>query len=163
MEEKKISYREDVRKEDVQTIRKITESTGYFNEEETDIAVELIEERLAKGLASGYLFVFAEADGKTIGYSCYGHISGTRHSYDLYWIVVHDTHRGKKLGSKLLAETENRIASLGGKRIYVETSSREQYVSTRTFYLKNNYIEDAVIKDFYDENDSKVIYVKELP
>lgn len=68
----------------------------------------------------------------------------------------------KKLGSKLLAETENRIASLGGKRIYVETSSREQYVSTRTFYLKNNYIEDAVIKDFYDENDSKVIYVKVL-
>ncbi len=163
METYDITYREDVKKEDSPAIRRLAESSGFFNKEEADVAVELIDERLAKGLASGYRFLFAEAGGEVVGYTCYGHISGTKSSWDLYWIVVLDSLRGKKLGTRLLLETENRIAKLGGKRIYVETSSRELYVSTRTFYLRNEYVEDAVIKDFYDENDSKVIYVKVLP
>jgi N-acetylglutamate synthase-like GNAT family acetyltransferase len=163
MKETDITYREDVLERDADAVRHIVESTEYFNREEADIAVELVTERLAKGLSSGYRFVFAELDGKAVGYSCYGHISGTSASYDLYWIVVTNTERGKHLGSTLLAVTEEKIAKLGGKRIYVETSSKDQYKSTRGFYLKNKYIEDAVIKDFYDTNDSKVIYVKVLP
>jgi GNAT superfamily N-acetyltransferase len=163
METFDITYRDDVKNEDSRAIRIITESSGYFNSEEADIAVELIDERLTKGLASGYRFVFAESGGEVVGYSCYGHISGTRLSWDLYWIVVTDSLRGKQLGSKLLLETEDRISKLGGKRVYVETSSRDLYKSTRAFYLKNRYTEDAVIKDFYDINDSKVIYVKVLP
>jgi GNAT superfamily N-acetyltransferase len=142
-----IAYRDEVREGDVRTIKGLAESSGYFNDEEVRVATELIEERLSKGLASGYRFLFAESGGEVAAYTCYGHISGTRYSYDLYWIVVLDSERGKKLGSRLLAETEARIAALGGKRVYVETSSREQYVPTRSFY---------------HENDSKVIYVKVL-
>lgn len=155
-----ISFRETVRPDDVETIRTLARSSGYFTAEEIAIAVELIEERLARGKASGYEFIFAELDGRTVGYTCFGLIGCTKASYDLYWIVVDDAVRGKKIGTALLEVTEKTIASIGGRRVYAETSSKPQYESTRQFYLRKGYFEEAVIKDFYDTNDSKVIYVK---
>ena len=72
-----------------------TESTGVFSPGEIQIAVELADERLAKGEASGYYFVFAEEDGQVRGYACYGPIALTVGSYDLYWIAVAKSTRGR--------------------------------------------------------------------
>ena len=88
MDLKKVIYREDVKKEDIKNVKDITTSSGYFYDEEIEIAIELVEERLAKGIKSGYYFLFADVDGKTVGYSCYGPIACTIHSYDLFWIAV---------------------------------------------------------------------------
>ena len=51
--------------------------------------LELVEERLAKGTASGYYFVLVDQEDRLAGYSCYGPIPGTVSSSDLYWIAVH--------------------------------------------------------------------------
>ena len=69
-------------------------------------------------------------------------------------------HRG--IGRSLLEETESVIGKMGGKGIYVETSSQELYAPTRSFYLKNNYVEKARFEDFYDRGDAKIVYVKTL-
>ena len=61
--------RETVKTEDPANIREIVSSTNFFNDEEVGIAVELVEERLDKGEASGYHFLFAEIDGKTSSHS----------------------------------------------------------------------------------------------
>ena len=58
--------------------------------------------------------------------------------------------------------TEKAIKEIGGYGIYVETSSKEQYHPTRSFYTKMNYIQKALFEDFYDKNDGKVVYVKFL-
>lgn len=155
-------FRTEVNPADVENVRSIVESSGFFSEEETEIAVELVQERLTKGAQSGYHFVFLENAGETIGYSCFGRIPCTKASYDLYWIGVHDSCRGKGIGRKLLAETEAEIARLGGERIYLDTSSRKQYEPTRGFYAACGYRQEAVLKDFYAAGDSKVIFAKEI-
>ena len=152
--------RETVRDTDPAAVREITESSGFFYKEEIDTAVELVEERLARGEKSGYYFLFAEADGKTVGYSCYGPIACTAESFDLYWIAVHADQRGTGLGTRLLLKSEEKIHEMGGKRIYVETSSRALYEPTRGFYLARSYREEARLADFYGPADAKVIYVK---
>ncbi len=157
-----IRYRKRVTQTDAEHVRGIVESSGFFNPEEVGIAVELLEERLSKGIRSGYEFLFTEQGGRVVGYSCFGHIAGTRASYDLYWIAVHEDVRGQGMGKKLLARTEQEIARRGGRRIYIETSSREQYAPTRAFYLRCGYQQEALLKDFYFPGDSKVIYVKEV-
>lgn len=157
-----ITIREEVKDQDRENVRKILSSTGFFYEEEINIGVELVEEALSKGIKSGYYFLFAEIDNKTIGFTCYGPIPCTRFSYDIYWIALLNSYRGKNIGSKLLELTEKKIFSLGGKRIYIETSSRTQYESTREFYKKKGYKKEAIIENFYDENDSKVIFLKIL-
>ena len=154
--------REEVKEEDCQAVREIVTSTGFFYEDEIDIAVELEEERLEKGLDSGYYFLFAEDKNKVVGYTCFGPVPCTKFSYDLYWIAVHNDYRCKGIGKKLLYDSEEKIKKIGGKRIYIETSNRQQYECTRAFYLNCNYKVDAILKDFYDDNDDKVIYVKAL-
>ena len=147
---------------DIEKIRDIVKSTGFFYDHEVDVAVELIEERLHKGPKSGYHFVFAEVDGITAGYSCYGHISTTKSSHDLYWIVAHNDFRGKGIGKKLMAETYKEVKAMGGTALYAETSGREHYKPTQQFYDSLNFKLEATLKDFYDEGDDKLVYVKKL-
>jgi len=156
----KIKYRTLVKKTDAQLVREMVRSSGFFYDEEVEVAVELVEERLAKGDRSGYHFLFAEYSGEVVGYTCFGPIPCTKSSYDLYWIVVKNDFQNKGLGKILIQKSEDIIAKRGGTRIYAETSSRPLYDPTRAFYKKAGYREDAVIKDFYAPGDSKVIYVK---
>lgn len=156
------TFRSAPRPSDAAAIRAIVVSTGFFSEAEVDVAVELVDERLAKGEASGYHFLFAERAGRVLGYACFGPIACTVAGFDLYWIAVHQGHRGAGLGRALLEHGEAAIVRAGGQRIYVETSSKPQYQPTRAFYLRCGYAEEAVITDFYAPGDSKVIYVKPL-
>jgi ribosomal protein S18 acetylase RimI-like enzyme len=157
-----ITYREDVIQSDANRVSEMVTSTGFFNDEEIEIAVELVLERLNEGIKSGYLFLFAEIDNQVVGYSCYGPISGTVDSYDLYWIATDNKYRGQGIGKKLLFETEQRVAALGGNGLYAETASKPQYEPTRLFYEKNNYTIEARLKDFYAPDDDKLIYVKRV-
>jgi hypothetical protein len=54
------------------------------------------------------------------------------------------------------------MEGLGGVRLYVETSSRVQYDSTRSFYRNRGFAQEAVLKDFYDCGDHKVVYVRAI-
>jgi len=155
-----IQIRQQIRSSDRLAIRDIVESTNFFNQEEIDVAVELIEERLDKGDASGYYFLFADLTDKTVGYACYGPIAGTVSSFDLYWIAEHNDVRSKGIGKILLKASEKVIQEMGGHRIYVETSSRAQYEPTRGFYQASQYELEALLQDFYAPGDSKCIFVK---
>jgi D-alanine-D-alanine ligase len=155
-----ITWREEPRPSDMKIVRDIVVSSGFFSEAEIDVAVELVQERLNKGLASGYHFLFAERKGAIIGYACFGPIPCTLESYDVYWIALKNELRGGGLGRLILKQVENKIMEMGGKRIYVETSSRDQYKPTQSFYRRCGYREEAVLKDFYSPGDHKVIFLK---
>ncbi len=157
-----LAFREQVRPGDAGVVREIVASSGYFHDHEIGVAVELVEERLQRGRESGYLFLFAERQGRVLGYACYGEIACTRGSYDLYWIAVRQDCRGQGIGGRLLREAEERIAAAGGRAVWVETSGRPQYEPTRAFYRRCGYTQEAVMKDFYDEGDDKVLFVKRL-
>ncbi len=157
-----LTIREDVRPEDRTAVRDIVESTGFFSAAEADVAVELVDERLAKGPSSGYHFVFLENEGQVLGYACFGPIACTVHSFDLYWIAVHRDQQRMGLGLKLVELSEQAIRRMGGRRVYIETSGREQYKPTCGFYERCGYHEDAVMTDFYDEGDDKVVYVRKV-
>lgn len=158
----KIAWREDPRSSDTDMVRDIVTSSGFFSEEEIDVAVELVQERLSKGLSSGYHFLFAQEGDRVIGYSCFGPIPCTTESYDIYWIAVEVMLRGSGLGREILQRVEKEIRDVGGKRIYVETSSRDQYTPTRSFYMHCGYREEATLEHFYSPGDHKVIFLKVL-
>lgn len=157
-----LTYRLEAVASDLVAVKSIVESTGFFNDEELLVARELVLERLNKGEASGYHFVFAQTDKAVVGYCCFGQIPGTSASYDLYWLAVHNDWRGAGIGHRLMAMSEELIARRGGKRIYADTSSRKQYAPTRAFYLALGYRQVACLPDFYSPGDGKIIYVKVL-
>jgi GNAT superfamily N-acetyltransferase len=155
-----LNMREQVCDNDRNAIRDLARSTRVFRETEVTIACELLDERLTKGFSSGYYFLFAEIEKKVVGFTIFGPIPFTEESYDIYWIVVDKLFHGQKIGSALLQATESKIKILGGKRVYIETSSTEPYKPTRYFYCNRGYKKEAVLKNFYREGDSKVIFLK---
>jgi D-alanine-D-alanine ligase len=157
-----LHLRYEVRPDDLDTVRRLVESTGVFSPVEADVAVELVEDRLKLGAKSEYHFVFADEGDRTVGYTCYGPIPLTTGSFDLYWIVVDKAAHGRKIGQMLLKRTEELIAKAGGRLVYIETSNRHHYAPTRGFYLRCSYTQAALLQDFYAPGDDKVIYVKKV-
>lgn len=96
------------------------------------------------------------------GYTCWGPIACTQGSYDIFWIAVDPRLQGKGLGKLLMQATESRIQMSGGRRIYLETSGRPDYLPTRRFYDRCGYEIVATLSDFYATGDDKVILVKRL-
>jgi len=141
-------------------IEAILRSTKFFSPAEIAVGLELVDEAMATGAASGYRFLLFERDGRLGGYTCYGPIPATRASYDLYWIAVDPSLQGRRLGTRLLRETERRIRRHGGRRVYIDTSTRRQYAPTRTFYEHCGYRCAARLEDFYAPGDGKAIYLK---
>ena len=157
-----VTYRTEVRPADVSRIREIVIAAGNFSPEEIDIAAELAAERLARGAASGYLFIFAEDAGALAGYACYGPIPGAYARYDLYWVAVAPGTQRHGLGRELVRQVEAAVRAAGGERIYIDTSTSVAYDAARGFYRRMGYTVAAELPDFYQAGDGKVIFLRVL-
>jgi GNAT superfamily N-acetyltransferase len=158
-----LAPRRDVCLKDPTAVEALVRATGVFSEAEAAVARELVEERLARGPASGYEFLFAEEPEGLLGYACWGPIPCTARSFDLYWIAVRPARQGQGAGRRILTLAEQEIARVGGARIYVETSTRAAYEPTRAFYERCGYTRTATLEDFYAPGDGKAIYLKTVP
>ncbi len=147
---------------DRQPIKRLLTASGFFNPEELEVALELVDDRLELGDESHYRFLVAEVAGAVVGYACWGPIPGTLQSVDLYWIAVDPTAQGRGVGRALLGATERWIVEFGRSRVYVETASRTQYEPTRAFYRACGYHVAAELDEFYAPGDGKVIFLKVL-
>ncbi len=157
------SFRTAARFEDVNAVERLVRSTGAFSEAEVAIARELVEESLSRGEEiSGYRFLFAEGSSGLNGYTCLGPIAGTVNRYELYWIVVHPNIRRAKLGHRLLQASEEMVRTLGGVRLFVESSTRGEYAAARRFYAAEGYSLLAEVPDWHADGDGMVIFGKRL-
>ena len=146
-------------------IEEMVVSSGRFTDEEVATALELVDEALEEGEASGYVFVILEGkkeDSATLGYACYGPTPLTQGVYDLYWIVIDPAAQGKGLGRLLMEHVERDVVKRGGRMLLIETSSQEAYGTTIRFYERSGYELVARIKDFYRIGDDKLVFSKGL-
>lgn len=150
----------DLQASDRQALYNLLVGTGSFHGHEVAVAMELIDDRIAKGTASDYFFLVAEEDGKILGYCCHGRIPCTQASFDLYWIAVDRNLHGKGVGKRLMQAMESDIKKHGGTRVYIETSGRPDYIATRKFYEACAYTVVSTIPDFYAPGDDRLTYAR---
>jgi len=152
-----------IKPKDRKSIEEILRSTDFFYEFEIQTALEIADETLSAGTKkSGYHWLKVADDDGVIAFANYGKNAFSTHSWDLYWIAVHQNSRNKKLGSLLLKAIEDDVRKLGGKILWIETSGRPLYASTEGFYSRNGYELQASLKEFYGPGDPKQIYSKVL-
>ena len=147
---------------DSAAVREILIACGVFSDEEVRVAIELLEQGVAEGLAGNYPLFTAELDGVLRGYVCIGRVPFTRGTWHLYWIAVHPAVQALGIGRALQAHAEDFIRSLGGERLALETSSRTDYERTRRFYLRAGYAQVGCIRDFYTPGDDCLMFCKVL-
>jgi GNAT superfamily N-acetyltransferase len=144
-------------------IEEILRSTEYFYEFEIQTALEIADETISEGMKkSGYYWLKVTDEDGIVAFANYGKNAFSTHSWDLYWIAVHQASRHKKLGTALLKAIEEDVRKLKGKILWIETSGRPLYASTEAFYKRNGYELQASLKDFYGPGDPKQIYSKVL-
>lgn len=149
-----------IKPSDVEGLEKLLKKIPNFNETEVKVAMELIEITVNNPDQTDYNIFVYEEDGKILGYHCTGKRPLTDAIYDLYWIVADPEHSGKGIGKNLLEHAENFVKERKGRWILAETSSKDSYLSTQSFYLRNNYTILSEIKDFYTVGDNLLIFGK---
>jgi ribosomal protein S18 acetylase RimI-like enzyme len=144
-------------------IQDITARAGVFNQEEIDSVPEMFNEYLTLGAeGSGYHFIVCRDGEQVLGFAIYGYRDLTDGVFDLYWIAVDPNARRKSVGRKLLSACEDAVREMGGRIIIAETSGTAEYESTREFYIRTGYVNEATIKDFYSVGDDLKIFVKRI-
>jgi ribosomal protein S18 acetylase RimI-like enzyme len=151
-----------MRAADKPALMKILENTPEFKPFEVVVAEELIDYYLSDEVKSGYNILIAEDEGEVAGYVCYGETPCTVGTWDLYWIAVDRSRRGKGIGKLLTADVEAAVRKRHGRLVFIETSSMPLYENTRQFYLARGYEVVARIPDFYMPGDDKIILQKRM-
>jgi ribosomal protein S18 acetylase RimI-like enzyme len=148
---------------DRNSIEEILRSSGFFYDFEIEIALGIADETIKTGSEdSGYYWMKITDNDEVIAFANYVKDAFSVHSWDLYWLAVHQKLRNKKVGSLLLDAVEDDIRKSGGKILWLDTAGRSLYAPTEAFYRSRGYLLQASLKDFYSTGDPKQIYAKNL-
>ena len=145
---------------DTPVLLKIAEGTGVFKPHEIVALNEVISDYHADAQGQGHHSVTYEKDGHVIGFAYYAPAAMTDRSWYLYWIAVSKQTQARGIGGRLLHHAEEHIRKLGGRVLFIETSSLPHYELTRKFYLKHGYEQTAVLRDYYHDGDDMVVFRK---
>jgi len=143
-------------------VERLLAGTPSFNPADRMVALELVDDVLAKGGQSDYRIVCGRVGESLAGYVCYGQIALTEAAWDLYWIVVDPAFQGGGVGRRLLEVAEAACRAEGGSLLFAETSSLPDYAPARAFYEATGFNLAAAIPDFYAPGNDKLIYGKKL-
>ena len=86
----------------------------------------------------------------------------TEGTWNLLLIAVDKSEQGAGVGTQLMAFVEARLTEMETRVLLVETSGLPEYALTRRFYPKVGYKQVAVIPEYYDKGDDKVVFWKSL-
>jgi ribosomal protein S18 acetylase RimI-like enzyme len=86
----------------------------------------------------------------------------TEGTFNLYLIAIDQKFQGKGIGSEMMTYIENLLREKGIRILIVETSSLPEFELTRQFYDNLGYTREAVIREFYQEGEDKVVFWKKL-
>ncbi len=131
---------------------------------------ELFPSEMLSDMVSGFLsneesediWLTCEADGKAIGF-CYAAPEAlTEGTWNMLAIAVLPERQGSGAGGAIVKELESNLRESGHRILIVDTSGADEFAQTREFYRKNDYSEEARIRDFWAQGDDKVIFWKSL-
>lgn len=144
---------------DKDSLLAIALATGLFTPEALAGFGEMMDDQLSGADEQCWI---ADDEGGIVGAAYYAPEPFAEGVWNLYFIGVHPDKQGKGRGSALIQYVEERLQKRGDRLLLVETSAQDSFESTRAFYRKNGYDEEARIRDYYKAGDDKIIFCKSL-
>ena len=86
----------------------------------------------------------------------------TNGTYNLLAIGVSENYQRKGIANIMMKYIEQELKSKGGRILIVETSSDDAQIAARTLYQKIGYTQEAVIRDFWNDGEDKIVFWKKL-
>lgn len=148
--------------EDTPALVVLAQETGVFKPHEMQALQEVLDDYHAHNRADGHCCVTYQQGDVISGFAYYAPAAMTDRTWYLYWIAVSKRTQARGLGGKLLRHAEDDIRGKNGRVLFIETSSLPHYELTRKFYLKHDYEQAAVLRDYYLDGDDMVVFRKHL-
>ena len=142
---------------DIPALQVVLDQTGLFPSE---MLPDMIKPTLSG--ESEAIWLTCHLEGVPVGLCFARPEELTDGTWNMLAIAVLPSLQGKKVGTALVQALESRLKSSGKRILIVDTSSNDEYALTREFYVKNQYTEEARIRDFWASGDDKIIYRKAL-
>ena len=141
----------------------ITAATEMFKPIEVVALREVLDDFYSTNHVHDHHAIVWEENGEILGFAYYAPAPMTEGTWQLYWIAVRKDHQGRGIGTELLRYVEDDIrVNRRGRLLFIETGSLPHYELTRAFYRKHSYEQHALLKDFYADGDSMVVFRKVL-
>ncbi len=86
----------------------------------------------------------------------------TKGTYNLLAVGVSAHAQRQGIAQAMMNFIEQHLKSKDGRILIVETSSDDAQIGARNLYQKIGYTQEAVIRDFWDEGEDKVVFWKKL-
>jgi GNAT superfamily N-acetyltransferase len=145
-------------KNDLQKLKEIIDSNELFP---SDLLDEMSSDFFTNELSLD-VWLTAELQDNPIAVAYFAPERMTVGTYNLYLIAIQKEFQGKGYGKEIMNFIEQYLKELNGRILIVETSGLPEFELTRKFYDECNYERAAVIKEFYQEGEDKVIFWKKL-
>lgn len=132
-------------------------------------ANELFPAELLDDMISGYLnddgskdLWFTYDNGKAVAIAFCAPEKMTEGTWNLYLIAVHPDYQRQGIGRAMIGYIEQMLTAQGERLLLVETSGLEDFAGTRAFYHKCGYEKEALIREFYQAGEDKIVFRKLL-
>ena len=143
---------------DTPALKEIIDSNGLFPSE---MLPDMMHQYLTVLDSKEFWFV-AEHKQTPVGIAYCAPERLTDGTYNLYLIAIHKSQHGLGIGSEMMAHVERFLKAMGQRILLVETSGLDEYALTRKFYANLNYKHEATIRDYYKDNEDKIVFWKRL-
>lgn len=143
---------------DLESLKQVLDSCGLFPPEYLD---DMISDYFDNLNTNEIWFTFVEDDTPiSIGYCVPEKL--TTGTYNLLAIGVSVNVQRKGIASEMMNYIEQELKTMGARILIVETSSDDAQIGARNLYNKLGYDQEAIIRDFWNEGEDKIIFRKRL-
>jgi GNAT superfamily N-acetyltransferase len=151
----------DIRKitpQDLEHLRAVIDSNGLFP---SDLLDDMTNDFFTNEKTTD-IWLTKEVDNIPIAVVYFAPERMTDGTFNLYLIAVSKNFQGKGVGAEIMGHVENLLREKGNRILLVETSVLPEFELTRRFYDKLDYKREAVIREFYQKGEDKVVFWKKL-
>lgn len=147
-----------VKHNDIDELKKVVDSSGLFPSEYLD---EMISDYLNNADTQDIWFTYIDDNKPTaIGYCVPEKF--TNGTYNLLAIGVSQDSQRNGVATEMMNYIEEQLKQKDGRILIIETSTHDAQIGARKFYEKIGYTQMAVIKDFWNDGEDKIVFWKKL-
>lgn len=143
---------------DIDGLKKVVDSSELFPSENLE---EMISDYFNNPDTQDIWFTYID-NNKPVAFGYCVPEKLTNETYSLLAIGVSQDFQRNGLATEMMSYIEQQLKQKGGRILIVETSSDDTQVGARKLYKKLGYTQIAVIKEFWDEGEDKIVFWKKL-
>ncbi|NJL21488.1 MAG: GNAT family N-acetyltransferase [Leptolyngbyaceae cyanobacterium SM1_3_5] len=146
---------------DTDALIALADSIELFSPDELEALRQMLTDSLSNKGDTEPFWIADEDDG-LVGLAYCEPERMTEGTWNLQLIAVHPNHQKQGRGAKLLHFIEQALSERGARILLVETMGTPDFEYVRSFYRKNDYDEEARIREFYAKGADKIVFRKAL-